>query len=147
MIRQKYILWCTKQQKLFFGSFATYTAACLTLVGALVPVALHAQTLPQVVNQALQTYPAVLSASARTAAARSDIARARSAHYPQLGVSATANGGTLSAGTQRTAITPTARVNLWSGGKIEAEAQRAEALTLASEYQQAIRIPASQYAG
>jgi outer membrane protein TolC len=78
-----------------------------------------------------------MSASARAAAARSDIARARSAHYPQLGVSATANAGTLSAGSQRTAITPTARVNLWSGGKIEAEAQRAEALTLASEFQQA----------
>jgi outer membrane protein TolC len=134
---RKYILCCSKQQGPFFGSFIAFTTACLTLVGALVPFALHAQTLPQVVNQALQTYPAVLSASARTAAARSDITRARSAHYPQLGVSATANGGTLSAGTQRTAITPTARVNLWSGGKIEAEAQRAEALTLASEYQQA----------
>ncbi len=110
------------------------------LAAALVPAALHAQSLPQVVNQALQTYPAVLSASAKTAAARSDITRARSAHYPQLGVSATANAyssGTLPLGTERTAISPTARLNLWSGGRIEAEAQRAEALTLASEHLQA----------
>lgn len=100
----------------------------------------QAQTLPQVVNSALQTYPAVLSASAKTAAARSDISRARSAHYPQLGVNATASAfqsGTLPAGTQRTNLSPTARLNLWSGGKIEAEAERAEALTLASEHLQA----------
>jgi outer membrane protein TolC len=135
---QKYILRSSHQQKPFFESFATSTTACLILMAALLPVALHAQTLPQVVNQALQTYPAVLSASAKTAAARSDITRARSAHHPQIGVSATANAAsTLPAGTQRTAVTPTARLNLWSGGKIEAEAQRAEALTLASEYQQA----------
>jgi len=135
---QKYILRSSLQQRPFFGSFATSKTACLMLVVTLVPFALHAQTLPQVVNQALQTYPAVLSASARTAAARSDIARARSAHHPQLGVSATANAaGTPPFGMQRTAITPTARLNLWSGGKIEAEAQRAEALTLASEFQQA----------
>jgi len=134
---QKYILRPPHPQRSFFGFFVTSTTACVILASTFVPVALQAQTLPQVVSQALQTYPAVLSSSARTDAARSDIARARSAHYPQIGLSATANAGTLSPGTQRTAVTPTARVNLWSGGKIEAEAQRAEALTLASEYQQA----------
>ena len=109
-------------------------------MASLAPAVLQAQTLPQVVNQALQTYPAVLSASARSAAARTDITRARSAHYPQIGVSATANAfssGSLPVGTERTSISPTARINLWSGGKIEAEAQRAEALAQASEYLQA----------
>lgn len=84
-------------------------------------MASHAQTLPEVVNQALQTYPAVLSASVRAAATRSDIARARSAHYPQLGLNATAtafSSGSVPVGTERSSISPTARINLWSGGKI-----------------------------
>lgn len=103
----------------------------------------QAQTLTEVVNQALQTYPTVLSAAARTSASRSDIARARSAHYPQVALSATANAyssGTFPTGTSRSALSPAAKVNLWSGGKIEADAQRAEALTLASEYLQATTL-------
>ena len=100
-----------------------------------------AQTLPEVVNQALQTYPAVLAGAARTSAARTDITRARSAHFPQLGISANANAfssGSGPVGTERSTVSPTARLNLWSGGKIEAEAQRAEALSLGAEHQQAI---------
>ncbi|WP_158272878.1 TolC family protein [Limnohabitans sp. T6-5] len=99
-----------------------------------------AQTLPAVVSQALQAYPSILSASAKTAAARSDIARARSAHYPQLGVTATANtyaSSTPLTPSQRLTWSPTTRLNLWSGGKIEADTQRSEALTRAAESQQA----------
>lgn len=137
---QKYILQFPPKEGLFFGFFVTSKKASFILAAALVPAALQAQTLPQVVNQALQNYPAVLSATARIASARTDIARARSAHYPQIGVNASANSyssGTLPTGMERTSLSPTARVNLWSGGRIEAEAQRAEALTLASERQQA----------
>lgn len=137
---QKYILRSPQRGGTFFGFFATSATSCFALMASLAPAVLQAQTLPQVVNQALQTYPAVLSASARSAAARTDITRARSAHYPQIGVSATANAfssGSLPVGTERTSISPTARINLWSGGKIEAEAQRAEALAQASEYLQA----------
>jgi outer membrane protein, adhesin transport system len=100
-----------------------------------------AQTLPEVVNQGLQTYPAVLAGAARTSAARTDITRARSAHFPQLGISANANAfssGGRPNGTEPSTVSPTARLNLWSGGKIEAEAQRAEALSLGAEHQQAI---------
>ena len=116
-------------------TFAMKTIAGMVWLG--VVSGIQAQTLPQVVNQALQTYPAVLSAAARADATRTDITRARSAHYPQLGLSASANAfssGTVPTGTQRTSISPTARLNLWSGGKIEAEAERAEALALASDY-------------
>lgn len=135
---QKYILRSPMQGRPFFGFFVTSTTTLFVLACTFVPASLQAQTLPQVVNQALQNYPAVLSASARTAAARSDIARARSAHQPQLGLNATASA--YSSGTsplERTAISPTARLNLWSGGRIEAEAQRAEALTLAAEHLEA----------
>ena len=114
--------------------------ACPGLLLASMGLTVQAQTLTEVVNQALQTYPSVLSAAAKASASRSDIARARSAHYPQLGMTATANAfasGTFPAGTSRSSLSPTAKVNLWSGGKIEAEAQRAQALTQASEYLQA----------
>ncbi len=137
---QKYIHRSPFKERPSFGFFVTSRTACLVLAASLAPVLLHAQTLPQVVNQALQTYPTVLSASARSAAARNDITRARSAHYPQIGLSATANAtssGSLPLGAERTSISPTARLNLWSGGRIEAEAQRAEALALASDYLQA----------
>lgn len=137
---QKCILRPEPVARSMFGSFATFKSTGLALLMACLPCVGQAQTLTQVVNQALQTYPAVLSASARSGAARADIARARSAHYPQLGLSATANAfssGTLPAGTERTSVSPTARLNLWSGGRIEAEAERAEALLLASEYLQA----------
>lgn len=102
-------------------------------------VAAPAQTLSDVVNQALQNYPAILSSSAKTAAARAEIGRARSAHYPQFGMTAASNftnSGALPSSTQRTSLSPTARLNLWAGGKIEAEAERAEALTRSSEFTQ-----------
>jgi adhesin transport system outer membrane protein len=128
----------------FFEFFATFKGACQTmLMGCGLAMNVHSQTLPEVVNQALQTYPAILSASAKAAAARSDIARARSAHQPQFGLTATANAFSSNqrpANTPRTALTPTARLNLWSGGKIEAEATRAEALNRSAEYAQALTL-------
>lgn len=98
----------------------------------------QSQTLTEVVQQALASYPSLTSAQAKVEAARADIVRARSAHYPQLGVSASANAyasGLAPPSLGRTSVSPTAKINLWSGGRIEAEAQRAEALTLASEAQ------------
>lgn len=115
----------------------------LVVLGAGLSMMAQAQTLPEVVNQALQTYPAVLAGAARTSAARTDITRARSAHFPQLGISASTNSfssGSTALGTSRTSVSPTARLNLWSGGQIEAEAQRAEALSLAAQQQQAITL-------
>jgi len=99
---------------------------------------LKAQTLPQVVERALQVYPSIQTANAKAQAARSDIARARSAHQPQIGVTAYGNqygSGSIPSSVGRTSISPTAKLNLWSGGKIEAEANRAEALTKAAELQ------------
>jgi uncharacterized protein YdbL (DUF1318 family) len=118
---QKCILQSAPKEGLLFRFFATSKFASSILTLSLLPAALQAQTLSQVVNQALQTYPAVLSASARSAAARTDITRARSAHYPQIGVNASANSyasGTLPTGAERTSLSPTAKVNLWSGERV-----------------------------
>jgi outer membrane protein TolC len=138
---QKYLLQLSVQLKHVYCrlprlKFAKYTF----LLSAYVSLNVHAQTLSEVVNQALQSYPAIQAAAAQASAARADIARARSAHMPQVGVAATASAygsGTLPTGASRSSISPTAKLNLWSGGKIKAEVDRAKALTQASEFQEA----------
>lgn len=108
---------------------------------ALASAGLQAQTLSEVVQHALASYPAQVSALAKAQAARADIARARSAHYPQLSVGASANSyasGSVPASVGRTTVSPSAKVNLWSGGRIEADAQRSEALSEASEAQRLV---------
>lgn len=112
------------------------SALALSLVSA--NMSLHAQTLPQVVERALQAYPSIQSANAKAQASRADIDKARSAHQPQIGVTASGNqyaSGSVPNSIGRTNVSPTAKLNLWSGGRIEAEANRAEALTRAAEFQ------------
>ena len=60
----------------------------------------QAQSLTEVVGKALVDYPAVRASQSRTETARADIARARSQHYPQIAVGATANN--YSSGTSST---------------------------------------------
>lgn len=110
--------------------------ACVAASGAA-----QAQSLADVVQQALASYPALASAKAKTEAARADIARARSAHYPQLSVGASANSyasGSVPSSIGRTSYAPSAKLNLWSGGRVEADAERSEALTVSSEAQQRV---------
>lgn len=117
------------------GGMKLTVLACASGLGL---SSLEAQTLPQVVERALQVYPSIQTANAKAQAAQSDIARARSAHQPQIGVTAYGNqygSGSIPSSLGRSTISPTAKLNLWSGGKIEAEAQRAEALTKAAEQQ------------
>lgn len=134
---QKCILLAKSQSHLLMRFLTASLTTGQVIVLASLSASIHAQTLPEVVNQALQTYPSVLSASVKAASTRTDITRARSAHYPQLGLNASAtafSSGAVPAGTERSSVSPTARINLWSGGKIEAEAERAEALSLASDH-------------
>lgn len=119
--------------------FHHFSGQWLVLLGcALVSSSPQAQSLSEVVQQALASYPSLTSALAKADAARADVARARSAHYPQLSVGASANSyasGTVPSAMGTTTFSPTAKLNLWAGGRIEADAQRSEALTLASEAQ------------
>ena len=111
----------------------------ISLVLCCVTAALQAQSLTDVVRLALSQYPSLATAQARTDAARADIARARSAHYPQISVGAGLNSyasGSMPSSLGRSSFSPSARINLWSGGRIEADAERAQALTQASEAQQ-----------
>jgi outer membrane protein, adhesin transport system len=111
---------------------------CFTV--AIGHTSIQAQSLSEVVHQALQNYPSILSANARTEASKTEIDRVRSAHFPQVGLSASTNvfaSGVTPEGVTQSLISPSLRLNLWSGGRIEAEAKRAEALSSASEYLQA----------
>jgi adhesin transport system outer membrane protein len=126
------------------NSFSMFQLDCqkticsfFSLICAGVVSSAQAQTLPQVVERALQMYPSIQSANAKALASRADIDKARSAHQPQVGLTASSNhyaSGSVPAAMGRTSLSPTAKLNLWSGGRIEAEATRAEALTRASEF-------------
>ena len=108
---------------------------------AVFSVCTQAQTLGEVVQQALVSYPAVVTARAKMEAAQADIARARSGHYPQISMGLSANSyasGAIPASVGRTTLSPTAKVNLWAGGRIQAETERSQALTAASEAQRLV---------
>lgn len=95
-----------------------------------------AQTLALVVQRAIAQYPSVQAARAKVEAVRADIDKARSAHYPQLSLAASAGqyaSGENPSGTS--SVSPTARLNVWSGGRIAEEVQRAEALSRQTESQ------------
>lgn len=107
----------------------------------------QAQSLVDVVRHALNHYPALAAAQARTEGVRADIGRARSAHLPQINLGAGLNAyssGSVPAALGRSSFLPSARLNLWAGGRIEADVQRSEALTQASEAQ--LRLTADDVA-
>lgn len=119
--------------------FPRLTIVCLACLASSV----GAQTLVDVVQRALNMYPAILAAQAKADAARADIARARSAHYPQIGFGINRNSfasGTVPTSIGTNVVSPTAKINLWSGGRIEADAERSEALSLASELQKSATL-------
>jgi outer membrane protein, adhesin transport system len=114
----------------------TCVAAALLAVG----LQAQAQSFTDVVQNALAIYPSMLAAKAKTDAQRSDIDRARAAHMPQIsyGYARSKYANTdLPASIHTNTRSPSVRFNLWSGGRIEADAQRAEALTQSNEYQEA----------
>lgn len=96
------------------------------------------QSLQQAVQKSLADYPSVSATRFQGEAAQADVGRARSAHWPQLSWSAR-YASRIAAGMQdRWFQTPELRLNLWSGGRISADVERAQAVARASEKQQHI---------
>ncbi len=123
----------TKHLSLKFSVLAV--ALCLSGTQA------QAQSFTEVVQNALTIYPTMLSAKAKTDAQRADIDRARAAHMPQISYGYTRSkyaNSELPGSIKPNTMSPSVRLNLWSGGRIEADAKRAEALTLGSEQQEAL---------
>ena len=95
----------------------------------------HGQTLPEVVRHSLEHYPQIQASLAKALAADAEISKASSAHMPQLSLTASSNhygSGKTPASLGSTSLSPTAKVNLWSGGRIEADTDRARALSRAA---------------
>lgn len=97
-----------------------------------------AQSLQQAVQKSLADYPSVSAARFQGEAAQADVARARSAHWPQLSWTARYASHMASGMQDRWFQTPELRLNLWSGGRISADVERAQAIARTSQKQQYI---------
>ena len=96
----------------------------------------QAQSLQETVLMALAHYPSIASSQYKTQSSRADITRARGAHWPQLSWSGTYNDYSSSALPDRWIQTPVLSLNLWSGGRIQSDVERAQAITQASLQQE-----------
>lgn len=76
------------------------------------------------------------SAQYKTEAAKADITRARAAHWPQLSWSASYSDYRSDSLPNRWIQTPVLNLNLWSGGRIQADVERYEALAKAGQKQE-----------
>jgi adhesin transport system outer membrane protein len=108
------------------------------LIVALMPIGCWAQSLQEAVAIALTEYPSIASSKYKTEAAQSDVTRAKGGHWPQLSWSGTYSDYSSASLGSRWVQTPVLNLNLWSGGRIQADVDRAEALTQASRKQEAV---------
>lgn len=106
------------------------------LFALLFPMACRAQSLHEMVLTALAHYPSITSARYKTDAAKADISRARGAHWPQLSWSGTYNDYRSNLLSDRWIQTPVLNLNIWSGGRIQSDVERAESLTQAAQQQE-----------
>ena len=107
------------------------TRAAAGLLALLAGAAVQAQSLGEVVREALVQYPAVLAARAGAQGSASEVERAKAARWPTVGVGATAIE--QEAAPRRLVATPQASYTVYAGGGIEANIARAEALRRAAD--------------
>lgn len=116
--------------------FSTTRTWCLA--AAMLPTWCCAQSLQEAVLIALAHYPSITSAKFKTEAAQSDIARAKAAHWPQLSWTGTYSDYRSDGLLNRWVQTPVLSLNLWSGGRIQSDVERAQALAKASQKQEGV---------
>ena len=108
------------------------------LAAAMLPMVCTAQSLQEAVMIALTEYPSISAAKYKAEAAQADVVRAKGPHWPQLTWSGTYNDYRSSSLANRWVQSPTLSLNLWSGGRIQSDVERSEALAKASQKQQSI---------
>ena len=108
------------------------------LLAMMLPMGCWSQSLQEAVLMALDHYPSLASARFKTEAAQSDIVRAKGAHWPQLSWSGTNYDYRNDSIPNRWVPTPVLSLNLWSGGRIQSDVERAEALTQSSQKQELV---------
>jgi adhesin transport system outer membrane protein len=87
----------------------------------------HAQNMQEAVQIALQQYPSILAAQANERGAIADITRAQGAHWPQVAWSGTYNSYNAPGIPNNWIQSPTVNINLWSGGRIQADVEQSRA--------------------
>lgn len=86
-----------------------------------------AQNMHEAVLIALQQYPSILAAQANERGAVADITRAQGAHWPQVAWSGTYNSYNAPGIPNNWIQSPTVSLNLWAGGRIEADVEQSRA--------------------
>ena len=120
-----------------FGSLAIFALSALTSLPFLAPRA-QAQSLHEAVLISLAQYPAILAAQSRVTAAESDIIRAQSGHWPQVGWSGTYSAYNSSDVSNNWIQSPTVSMNIWSSWRIQSGVERSRALADSGRQQQRI---------
>ena len=110
---------------------AGVAALALVLTGLPAAGTAQAQSLAEVVREALRDYPAAAAARAGAAGAAAEVERALAARWPTVGVGATAIE--QDAAPRRLVATPSAQYTVYAGGGIEAGVERAQALQRAAQ--------------
>lgn len=105
------------------------------------------QSLDDAIRSALSQYPTIIAAQARLDSSRSDITRAQGQHFPQVtwqGTSSNYSGVSANGGPAATGIfpdntwiqSPNVTLNIWSGGRIQADVNRSKSTSVARFHQQ-----------
>ncbi len=108
------------------------------LAAAMLPMACTAQSLQEAVLMALANYPSIASAQYKSEAAQADITRAKGAHWPQLSWTGSYSDYRNAGLSNRWMQTPVLSLNLWSGGRIQSDVDRAQALAKSGQKQELI---------
>lgn len=98
----------------------------------------EAQSLQEAVMIALAQYPAILAAQSRVMAAESDIIRAQSGHWPQIGWTGTYSAYNDGSSPNNWIQSPTVSLNVWASGRIQSGVDRSKALADSGRQQQRI---------
>jgi len=104
------------------------------------------QSLDDAIRSALVQYPSIIAAHARYEASRSDILKSQGQHYPQVSWQGTtsnysginSNGAAAASGLlpDNTWIqSPNVTLNIWAGGRIQADVDRSKSTSAARFYQ------------
>ena len=105
------------------------------------------QSLDEAIRIALSQYPSIIAAQARLNASRADIIRAEGQHYPQIswqGTTSNYSGVNSGGGASASGVlpdntwiqSPQVTLNIWAGGRIQADVDRAKSLSTARAHQQ-----------
>lgn len=91
------------------------------------------QTLVETIQRAVIEYPTVNSAKFSAEAAKHDIDSAFAQHLPQVSIDASANQFESSNKYSRDIISPKVSMNLWAGGRIQSNIEKAEHLAQSAD--------------